>query len=248
MGVRLPPWSFPHSERWVVVQLVAHRPLKPRVAGSNPADPVTFLLATHATERLAATRLLRSVASFRGVSEAVSRLVVDQTVTGSIPVRPAYLRDSSSNWKSAWPATRRLRVRIPPAPLPPSLPRWSRRLAAKTPLLQRGYRRFESCRDHFSLSFRVGIQVRLKDGDCKSPGFGLRGFKSLPAHFFTSIRRMLDRQSPGLQTRSMWVRLPPAVLLFHSQQTVAQIGRAPGLGPGSRRFKSVRSDCPTCWL
>jgi hypothetical protein len=57
----------------------------------------------------------------------------------------------------------------------------SRRPAAKTPVLHTGYRRFESCRDHFPPPNRVGIQVRLKDADCKSAALALRGFKSLPA-------------------------------------------------------------------
>ncbi len=59
---------------------------------------------------------------------------------------------------------------------------------------------------------RVGIQVRLTEAACKTAALALRGFKSLPAQFLL-IWRMLDRQSPGLQNRSMRVRVPPAMLL-----------------------------------
>ena len=79
LGVRLPPWSVREpscSSPWVVVQLVAHRTLIPRVqVRILPAQlggpwPLTMI---------------------RGVSETASRLPVEQETTGSTPVRPAFI-------------------------------------------------------------------------------------------------------------------------------------------------------------
>ena len=150
---------------WVVVQLVAHRTLNPGVAGSNPADPIPSIKSTPpATESSllpGCSILLPLSGRWRNGIAPVCR-TGDHGFNSRTPRFPPHSWDSSSNWKSAWPATRRLRVRIPPAQLSLLVVGTragqlrSRRSAARTPLLQRGYRRFESCRDHLSLQFPNG--------------------------------------------------------------------------------------------
>jgi hypothetical protein len=135
----------------------------------------------------------------------LSRLPVEQEITGSTPVRPASLlvsrfmfrvslRGGSSNAERLL-CTQEVMGSNPIHSNSPFSPRHRR---GRTPLscgpvVQRP-RRLSYIQDSAGSSpagttFRVGIQVRLKDADCKSAALALRGFKSLPAHFITPTPR-----------------------------------------------------------
>ena len=199
------------------------------------------------------------------IGEVASRLPVAQKSRVRFPYVPCGRRGRRRHFRGASSNGERLLCTQEVEGSSPShsIFSWSRRSAARTPLLQRGCRRFESCRDHFSYPARgpglnESVSKQRRKLAVTQTAFGPRGCKSLPTHFsghrrdadatYTADARLAEHRfpKPGHAGSTPARR---ACFPFHLQ-TVAQLAErlvwvqdVGGSIPSGLIFGSS-----TCWL